>query len=133
MAIRKPWQWGLHKPTNIRLDIRLHPDEAKAAVAGNARISGWVRFKDRRTPDTRAALLFADALPPAVFGLRRAVGWVPTLELTVHIRRRPSPGWILGQFVSQNIGDGVMIEDGLLWDSEGYLVAQSRQLALLRD
>jgi acyl-CoA thioesterase len=57
---------------------------------------------------------------------------VPTIELTVHVRRRPAPGWMLGQFRTLDLIDGRLIEDGVLWDSAGNLVAQSRQLALVR-
>ncbi|MFN5883661.1 MAG: thioesterase family protein, partial [Burkholderiales bacterium] len=70
--------------------------------------------------------------PPSVFGLLGAVGWVPTVELTVHVRRRPAPGWMLGQFRTLDLSDGRMIEDGWVWDSQGQLVVQSRQLALVR-
>ena len=114
-----------------RLEIRLHPDEAKPGEIGRGQISGWVRFRDGRPPDAMSALLFADALPPAIFGLLGLVGWVPTIELTVNVRRRPAPGWIQAQFQTHDMADGRMIEDGLLWDSQGHLVAQSRQLALL--
>lgn len=115
-----------------RLDIRLHPDQAVPGAAGQARVSGWIRFADGRAPDALACLLMADAFPPAVFGLLGAVGWVPTIELTVHLRRRPAPGWLLGQFWSNDLSDGRVVEDGALWDSSGQLVAQSRQLALVR-
>jgi acyl-CoA thioesterase len=114
-----------------RLEIRLHPDEARPGELGKGQISGWVRFRDGRPPDALSALLFADALPPAIFGLLGLVGWVPTIELTVHVRRRPAPGWIQAQFKTQDMADGKMIEDGHLWDSQGHLIAQSRQLALL--
>jgi acyl-CoA thioesterase len=114
-----------------RTDIRLHPAEARAGAAGKARVSGWVRFHDGRPPDTLASLLFADAFPPAIFGLLGSVGWVPTLELTVHVRRRPAPGWILGCFETRDLSDSRLVEDGALWDSEGNLVAQSRQLAMI--
>ncbi len=123
---------GILLPILDRLDIRLHPDEAQAGKAGRAQVSGWIRFPDGREPDPLALLLFADAFPPSVFGLLGAVGWVPTIELTVHVRRRPAPGWILGRFQTSDLADGWMIEDGWLWDSEGQLVAQSRQLALVR-
>ena len=115
-----------------RLDVRLHPDQAVPGAAGQARVSGWIRFADGRAPDALACLLMADAFPPAVFGLLGAVGWVPTIELTVHLRRRPAPGWLLGQFWSHDLSDGRVIEDGALWDSSGQLVVQSRQLALVR-
>lgn len=115
-----------------RLDIRLHPDEAVPGAAGQARVRGWIRFADGRAPDPIACLLMADAFPPAVFGLLGMVGWVPTIELTVHLRARPAPGWLLGQFVADDLRDGRVIEHGALWDSRGQLVAQSRQLALVR-
>ena len=115
-----------------RLDIRLHPDQALPGAAGQARVSGWIRFADGRAPDALACLLMADAFPPAVFGLLGAVGWVPTIELTVHLRRRPAPGWLLGEFWSHDLSDGRVVEDGALWDATGQLVAQSRQLALVR-
>lgn len=123
---------GVMLPIMQRLDIRLHPDEARAGAVGRAQVSGWIRFRDGRPPDTLASLLFVDAFPPSVFGLLGTVGWVPTVELTVHVRRRPAPGWMLGQFRTLDLLDGRMIEDGVLWDSNGDLVAQSRQLALVR-
>lgn len=114
------------------LEVRVHPDEAVPGAAGRARVSGWIRFTDGRPPDPLACLLMADAFPPAVFGLLGVVGWVPTIELTVHLRRHPAPGWLMGQFWSHDLSDGRVVEDGALWDMNGQLVAQSRQLALVR-
>jgi len=119
-------------PILDRLDVRLHPNDAIPGAVGFARLRGWIRFNDGRAPDALACLLMADAFPPAVFGLLGMVGWVPTIELTVHLRRRPAPGWLLGRFESNDLSNGRMIEDGALWDSSGQLVAQSRQLALVR-
>lgn len=123
---------GVGLPILDRLDIRLHPAEAAPGAAGRARVSGWIRFADGRAPDPIACLLMADAFPPAVFGLLGMVGWVPTIELTVHLRARPAPGWLLGCFEAEDLRDGRVIENGALWDSRGQLVAQSRQLALVR-
>ena len=130
---------GVQLPILDRLDILLHPDEARlgaTAAAGKAQVTGWLRFQDGRPPDALACLLFADAFPPAIFGLLGMVGWVPTLELTVQVRRRPSPGWMLGRFTCNDLnngpGGGLLVEDGVLWDAQGHLVAQSRQLALVR-
>jgi acyl-CoA thioesterase len=122
---------GVDLPIMQRLDIRLHPDNVVKVPNGVSQVRGWARFKDGREPDSLALLLFADAFPPAIFGLLGMVGWVPTIELTVHVRRRPAPGWIQAQFRTQDLCDGRMIEEGLLWDSEGHLVAQCRQLAML--
>lgn len=123
---------GLDLPILDRLEVRLHPEEARAGAAGRAQVTGWIRLRDGREPDSHAVVLFADAFPPAIFGLLGVVGWVPTLELTVHVRRRSAPGWMLGQFHTRDLADGRMIEDGKLWDSSGQLVARARQLALVR-
>lgn len=129
--MRSAEQQGVALPLLNRVDIRLHPDEAIAGNAGKAQVSGWIKFTDDQAPDTLAAVLFSDAFPPSVFGLLGVVGWVPTLELTVHVRRRPASGWVMGQFKTQDLADGRMIEDGSLWDTNGKLVAQSRQIALV--
>jgi acyl-CoA thioesterase len=129
---RSPAEQGLAMPILDRVEVRLHPDQVRAAGAGRAQVSGWIRFRDDREPDTLASLLFADAFPPAVFGLVSAVGWVPTVALTVQVRRRPAPGWILGRFDTVDMLGGRLLEDGMLWDAQGRLVVQSRQLALLR-
>ena len=129
---RSPGEQGVPLPIVDRLDIRLHPEASRAGSAGRARVGGWIRFRDGREPDPLAALLFVDAFPPAVFGLLGAVGWVPTVELTVQLRARPAPGWMLASFETTDLLDGRLIEDGMLWDATGRLVAQSRQLALVR-
>lgn len=123
---------GVELPILQRLDVRLHPDDARPGAAGRAELRGWIRFIDGRAPDALACLLLADAFPPAVFGLLGMVGWVPTIELTVQLRRHPAPGWMLGRFWSHDLSDGRVVEDGALWDSTGQLVLQSRQLALVR-
>lgn len=123
---------GVELPILKSLDIRLHPGHAVPGTARQAQVGGWIRFADGRAPDPIACLLMADAFPPAVFGLLGAVGWVPTIELTVHLRRRPVAGWLQGLFTSTDLSDGRVVEDGALWDAQGHLVAQSRQLALVR-
>ena len=74
--------------------------------------------------------MVVDALPPVTFDLGQ-LGWAPTLELTVHVRARPAPGWLKVRHVTRNVAGGMFEEDCEVWDSAGRLVAQSRQLALL--
>lgn len=93
-------------------------------------ITGWIRFADGRPPDTASLPLFVDAFPPAVFSLGPA-GWVPTIELTVHVRARPVPGWLRCRFETRFVAGSYLEEDGEVWDGSGRLVAQSRQLAML--
>ena len=129
--VRSGEEQGVSLPLLDRLDIRIHPDQFRAGEAGAAEMSGWIRLADGTVPDTRSVVMFADAFAPSLFGLLGVVGWVPTIELTVHVRRRPAPGWVMGRFRAEDLRDGRMIESGALWDEGGALVAQSRQLGLL--
>jgi len=122
---------GVELPILARLDIRLHPQQVEAGQAGKAEVSGWIRFTDGREPDSCSLPLFTDTFPPSPFGLLGAIGWVPTLELTVHVRHRPVPGWIKARFQTEDLQGGRMLESGALWDADGNLVAQCRQLGLV--
>ena len=93
-------------------------------------ITGWIRFADGRPPDVSALPMFVDAFPPAIFSLGPS-GWVPTIELTVHVRARPVPGWLRCRFETRFVGGAYLEEDGEVWDESNRLVAQSRQLAML--
>ncbi len=116
-----------------KLDVRIQPDLATPGESGVAEIAGWIRHKDGRQPDVSSLLLFVDCFPPSPLGALGAVGWVPSVELTVHVRCRPAPGWIKASLRTDDLTEGRMIETGCFWDSTGALVAQSRQLALVRD
>jgi acyl-coenzyme A thioesterase PaaI-like protein len=117
-----------------RLDIRLRPgDDAfqRGDKTGSASITGWFSFADGRPIDTLSLLLVADAFPPPVFNIDIPAGWVPTIELTVHVRAVPAPGPLICRFATRFIQGGYLEEDGEIWDSQGRLVAMSRQLALV--
>lgn len=121
-------------PIMHRLAVWLHPDDAgfqADARNGRAEIRGWFEFADRRPIDTLGLLLAADAFPPAVFNLDLPRGWVPTVELTVHVRGVPVPGPLRCRFTTRFVQGDAFEEDGEVWDSAGNLVALSRQLALI--
>lgn len=122
---------GIALPIAQRLDTRLDPRCIEHGKSERAELNGWNRFSDGREPDTQSLPLFCDTFPPSPFAILGVVGWVPTIELTVHVRRKPCPGWIQAQFQSNDLYMGRMIEDGCLWDSSGALVAQSRQIGLV--
>lgn len=126
------WSGSVEPPAIAkRFDLRFAPETVPwlAGERGDrAEIRARVRLADGRPPDVHALALFADALPPPVFNVM-APGWVPTIELTVHVRARPAPGWLLCRFRTRYAFGGYLEEDGEIWDEEGTLVALSRQLA----
>jgi acyl-CoA thioesterase len=89
----------------------------------------WIRFADGRPADTLTLPFIVDACPPAVLELGASS---TTIELTVHVRARPAPGWLACRVSTRFVSGGYHEEDFEAWDSTGVLVAQSRQLALVR-
>jgi len=117
-----------------RVDMRMAPGVVTwhGEKSDRAELHGWARFRDGRPTDALSLLFFADAFPPPVLNLEAAsASWVPTLELTVHVRARPAPGWVLGSFRTRALAGGYLEEDGEIFDETGRLVAMSRQLARL--
>ncbi|MET8676700.1 thioesterase family protein [Streptomyces sp. NPDC004647] len=114
-----------------RLDLRLDPATAGWAVgapSGRGEMRAWFGLADGRDADPLSLLLAVDGLPPTAFDLG-LTGWVPTVELTAHIRCRPAPGPLRVAITTRNLAGGYLEEDAEIWDSEDRLVAQSRQLA----
>ena len=130
---------GIGRPEIFRhFDVRLTPATGwlSGARAGATSSRGRHRRMDAlrrraRRPTPTSLLLLADAFPPAVLD-RYPASWVPTLQYSVYVRARPQPGWIQGAFRTRSMVDGLLEEDGEMFDSAGHLVVMSRQLALLR-
>lgn len=127
---------ALEAPTEFssKVDIRFHPEDigfVSGAPSGVPRMRGWIRLADGSHFDTIGVLLAADAFPPTVFNVSLPVAWAPTVELTVHVRARPQPGWLRGIFETRFVTGGRLEVDGELWDTGDQLVAQSRQIALV--
>jgi acyl-CoA thioesterase len=124
---------GVDLPILSRVEVRIRPEQVISDRNRAAVVEGWIRLTDGTPPDARWLPLFADSFPPALRTRMGPVGWVPTIELTVHVRRRPAPGWVLARFECDDVEGGRMIESGTLWDSAGAVVARSRQLGLVLD
>lgn len=120
-------------PMFDRLDLRFPADVAGWAIGqplGRGEMKSYSRLAGDESMDSFGLLMLADALPPAVFNTGEMRGWVPTVELTVQIRKRPAPGWLRTVFRTEALTRGYLEEDGEIWDEDGDLVALSRQLAL---
>ncbi|MFE0106276.1 thioesterase family protein [Streptomyces sp. NPDC059009] len=117
-----------------RLALKLDPSTlgwALGAPSGKGEMRAWFSLADGRDADPLSLLLVVDALPPTAFELG-LMGWVPTVELTTHIRHRPAPGPLRVSITTRNLAGGFLEEDAEVWDSEDRLVAQSRQLARVK-
>lgn len=129
-CVRGAGQAGERNGILEQLDVRFDPGAAgwMREPSAVAEVRGWVRYASGREPDVLGLLCLADALPPVTFalGLR---GWVPTVELTVHVRALPAPGWLRLVQRAQVIADGWLDETCEIWDSTDRLVASSVQLA----
>ncbi|ARX86612.1 hypothetical protein SMD44_06084 [Streptomyces alboflavus] len=117
-----------------RLWLKLDPSTLGWALgqpSGKGEMRAWFGLADGRDADPLSLLLAVDALPPTAFEMGLS-GWVPTIELTVHVRAKPAPGPLRVAITTRNLAGGFLEEDAEVWDSADRLVAQSRQLARAR-
>jgi acyl-CoA thioesterase len=89
----------------------------------------WMRFADGRDADLLALLVLVDSTAPSVLELGAGSA---TIQLTVHLRAHPAPGWLATRATTRFVSGGYHEEDFEVWDSAGTLVAQSRQLAIVQ-
>lgn len=125
---------GLRVAILDHVEVRLDPATAgwtRKRPGGAAEMRGWVRLRDGAQPDPVMLVLAADILPPVTFELGLK-GWVPTVELSVHVRGLPAPGWLRVVMRSRLVQGGWLDEEAEVWDSRDRLVAQARQLAGVR-
>ncbi|MBW1799893.1 MAG: thioesterase family protein [Deltaproteobacteria bacterium] len=118
-----------------RMDIRLDPACAgwmKGQLIDRSEHRGWVKFDADRPHDAISTVLMADSLPPPVLVSHGPVAWVPTLEMSVNIRSLPHSRWLRCKLRTRFITDGILEEDGEVWDENGELIAISRQIAQFR-
>jgi acyl-CoA thioesterase len=122
-------------------DVTSPGDPSSRGSDGETRIpgsGGWMRTAAPRVLDAPLVAAMTDAWAPAAFVALGRFGSAPTLDLTIHIRRPLPPAgmapedYVLGRFTSRLSVAGVWEEDGELWTPAGELIAQSRQLALIR-
>ena len=117
-----------------QVELHIHPADVGFAAgerSGIARVRGWFQLLDGEHIDTVVLLCALDAFPPTIFNTHLPVAWTPTVELTCHVRARPTSGPLRCQFTTRFVTGGFLEEDGEIWDVDGRLVAQSRQLALV--
>ncbi len=90
----------------------------------------WLRLRDGTPPTTDNLPLLVDAMAPVLLELGHGS---TTVELTVHLRAQPEPGWLSCRIATRTVASELHEEDLDLWDSSGRLVAQARQLGMVLD
>ena len=105
------------------------PGWAQGEPSGNPDLEFWMRLRGREEHEPLTLLTLVDAAAPAVLEIGEFGS--ATVELTVHVRARPAPGWLACRAWTSHVMSGYHEEEFEIWDSAGTLVAQSRQLALL--
>lgn len=120
-------------PIHDRYEVRPTLGSAPFAGGDEAMTGGWIRTVDDDPLDEIVLAALTDAWVPAVFSRLQLPTGVPTIDLTIHFRQRPpaTPGWALVRFRTKVAAEGYLEEDGEVWSSDGHLLAQSRQLAVL--
>ncbi|WP_405164002.1 thioesterase family protein [Nocardia sp. NBC_01499] len=118
-------------PISQRTEARMAdvPGFWRGKPGGASATEFWVRMADGRDADPIVLAFLVDSAAPIVFDL--GIPGSATIELTVHIRKRPAPGWLACRVTTNFLIDGFHEEDFEIWDSTGALVAQSRQLAIV--
>lgn len=116
-----------------RVDYRLasSPGWAEGRPTGDPTVELWQRLHGGRAIDLPGLALLCDSFAPPVLELGAGHERSMTVQLTVHLHRVPSPGWIATRLTTRHVVDGFHDEDCELWDEAGHLVAQSRQLGIL--
>lgn len=119
-------------------------------------VGGWLALAEPRPLDALALAFFSDALfsPPFIRLTEPAV--TPTIDLTIHFRARvertgagdaerpgapgadrgsaPGAGEVehcFARFAATTLHEGFFEEDGVIWASDGTVLAHSRQLAIV--
>jgi acyl-CoA thioesterase len=121
-----------------RYDYRWAMGGPPFSGSAQARAGGWIRLTEPRAIDSLLVCAFLDGWVPAIFPRLTHLEVVPTVDLTIHFRARlplsdsGARDFALGVFTTHFATGGFIEEDGELWSESGTLLAQSRQLAILR-
>jgi hypothetical protein len=117
------------------VDARFDP-ECSGLFGGTlqdkSEFKGWIRLKEARPYDYASLILLAVAFPPPVFNSQGLIAWVPTIEFSGNIKTLPASPWLKCIFRTRFITNGLLEEDGELWDEEERLIAVSRQYAMFK-
>ena len=98
----------------------------------------WLGLAEPRPIDALSLAFFSDALFPTPYVRLDGPAAAPTIDLTVHFRTPmprvadPDPDELcFARFRSGVVHEGFFEEDGVIWATDGTVLAQSRQLGIV--
>jgi len=101
-------------------------------------VGAWIGLAEARPIDALSLAFFSDALFSPPFIRLTEPATTPTIDLTIHFRTpMPRAGdadpeeLCFARFRSGLIHEGFFEEDGVIWASDGSILAQSRQLGIV--
>jgi acyl-CoA thioesterase len=121
-------------PMFTRVETRPIFGSAIFAGSQDAVTGGWLALRDDPAPlDAARLCALCDLWWPAIYARLTSIAGAPTLQLTVYLRSTEPEvhGPVLARFETRHLQEGHIEERGELWSSDGRLLAQSQQLALL--
>jgi acyl-CoA thioesterase len=128
-------------PIAHRWDTRFvlgRPPDSSLPPSERAETGGWIRPEEPQPIGAPIVAAITDAWVPPVFSRLSEAMFLPTIDLTVHFRTSLPPAdlapdaFLFVAFRTQVAADGFLEEDGEVWAPDGRLLAQSRQLAVVR-
>ena len=134
-CIAMPYKEGFTPVLEKQIDRKFTPhsdwwDEDRPRA--RACLDAYYAWPGGEDIDLFSVIFFLDTMSPPIFNRLGSRGWVPSLELTVHLKQLPCPGPLKMRGKTDFITSGFLEEDDEIWDSEGNLIGQARQMAKLR-
>ncbi len=118
-------------PFTSHLEFRAVGPGRPLAGGPEPRLTAWIRFRDiTDVPGPLVQLgVIADALPPSLYATMTTPAVLPTVELTLHLLRSVPPigAWVRVEQWTSWQDAHVCIDDAVLHDEQGRVMARSRQ------
>jgi hypothetical protein len=134
-CLQMPYKEGFTPILEKQIDRRFTPKSdwwVEGRKRDRASLEAYYSWPGGEQIDLLSLVFFLDTMSPPIFNRLGSRGWVPSIELTIHLRAKPAPGPVLMRGRSDFVTTGFIGEDDEIWDSEGNIVAEARQMAKLR-
>jgi|TARA_B110000438_G_scaffold303475_1_gene365133 hypothetical protein len=134
-CLKMPYQEGFTPVLEKQIDRRFTPDSdwwIEDRKRERASLEAYYSWPGGERIDLLSLVFFLDTMSPPIFNRLGSRGWVPSIELTVHLRAKPVSGPVLMRGRTDFVTSGFLGEDDEIWDSQGNIVAEARQIAKLR-